>query len=711
MKQLLPRPTKKEIGQAFGFDALARRLIAAFCGASVLPLLVRRGDWSQKVFTASVPLWLPLTAGIAVFLVLSLLSLFHPDSEADSLGLFALGICLFGVALTSCATPWLYAVFCLCGAVLLFCAWPSLCRLGGRLSAPLAADRHLRHLPLALSVFALCCACTVLAVGTVYKVKTHSYATFDFGIFAQMFENMRKTGLPMTTVERNRPLSHFAVHFSPIFYLWLPFYMLCPRPETLQVLQALTVFSAAVPLWRLSRRRGLSGTVSAGLLLLLALYPAFTTGCLYSVHENKFLLPLLLWLFDAVERRTVPGIAVSALLVLSVKEDAFVYLFFLGLFLLLRAARERRLREAVCGASLLCGGLVWFFAVSALMKAQGEGVMTWRYANFDYLGTGSLFTVVKSVFLNPLQVFSEAFRAGKIPFVLFTLLPLAPLCFCGRRWERLVLFGPYLLVNLMADWTYQQSVYFQYHYGSCAFLFYLAVLDLSDVYAMSAASAAPSADGGDTAAAKVEKEHADKASARAEDAAVTVVFTEKDGTDAVSAVGTDAAADLSATAENATAENRIARPDAPDLCKTPFVFSKKKQVSAFLLCLSLLCGLFGYAALVRDGGGDTVWQDNPYVYVDYYRQNGQNEKEIDRLLAMIPDDATVGASTYYTTALSRCAALYDLSAVYPIPEEVTFDWVAVNLRSDRKEWGLYADSPDWEEVGRLEGYLAVYRRR
>lgn len=137
----------------------------------------------------------------------------------------------------------------------------------------------------------------------------------------------------------------------------------------------------------------------------------------------------------------------------------------------------------------------------------------------------------------------------------------------------------------------------------------------------------------------------------------------------------------------------------------------KKQVSAFLLCLSLLCGLFGYAALVRDGGGDTVWQDNPYVYVDYYRQNGQNEKEIDRLLAMIPDDATVGASTYYTTALSRCAALYDLAAVYPIPEEVTFDWVAVNLRSDRKEWGLYADSPDWEEVGRLEGYVAVYRRR
>lgn len=42
----------------------------------------------------------------------------------------------------------------------------------------------------------------------------------------------------MTTCERDRVLSHFAVHVSPIYYLFLPFYALFPSPVTLEVLQA-----------------------------------------------------------------------------------------------------------------------------------------------------------------------------------------------------------------------------------------------------------------------------------------------------------------------------------------------------------------------------------------------------------------------------------------------------------------------------------------
>ena len=43
-----------------------------------------------------------------------------------------------------------------------------------------------------------------------YKLSTPA---FDFGIFAQMFENMKDGLGPVTTVERNYELSHFAVHF------------------------------------------------------------------------------------------------------------------------------------------------------------------------------------------------------------------------------------------------------------------------------------------------------------------------------------------------------------------------------------------------------------------------------------------------------------------------------------------------------------------
>lgn len=69
------------------------------------------------------------------------------------------------------------------------------------------------------------------------RVLAYRAPTYDFGIFSQMFHQMRTTGLPVTTVERDGALSHFAVHVSPIYYLLLPFYWICPRPVTLQVLQ------------------------------------------------------------------------------------------------------------------------------------------------------------------------------------------------------------------------------------------------------------------------------------------------------------------------------------------------------------------------------------------------------------------------------------------------------------------------------------------
>ena len=126
----------------------------------------------------------------------------------------------------------------------------------------------------------------VLAL-TVFRVLSYAAPTYDFGIFSQMFHSMRTTGLPVTTCERDRVLSHFAVHVSPIYYLFLPFYALFPSPVTLEVLQALLLASAVIPLWRIARRHGLSGVTAGLLCALLLLWPAYAGGTSYDVHENK----------------------------------------------------------------------------------------------------------------------------------------------------------------------------------------------------------------------------------------------------------------------------------------------------------------------------------------------------------------------------------------------------------------------------------------
>lgn len=87
-----------------------------------------------------------------------------------------------------------------------------------------------------------------LSIVAYYKIKANAVSSFDIGIFSQMFERMRHDFSQVTTLERDRALSHFGVHISPIYYLILPFYMLFPYVETLDIAQTVIVFSAVIPL-------------------------------------------------------------------------------------------------------------------------------------------------------------------------------------------------------------------------------------------------------------------------------------------------------------------------------------------------------------------------------------------------------------------------------------------------------------------------------
>ena len=113
---------------------------------------------------------------------------------------------------------------------------------------------------------------------TLGRLYTFTVWTYDFGLFAQMFHSMETTGLPMTTLERDGLLSHFAVHVSPIYYLMLPFYMLVPHPATLQVLQGVVMASAVIPLWKIGKARGLTDWQRVLLCALLLAVTAFLVG-------------------------------------------------------------------------------------------------------------------------------------------------------------------------------------------------------------------------------------------------------------------------------------------------------------------------------------------------------------------------------------------------------------------------------------------------
>ena len=304
---------------------------------------------------------------------------------------------------------------------------------------------------------------------TVLRYVNYSAPGFDFGIWAQMFHNMKTTLEPVTTVERNMTLSHFAVHFSPIYYLYLPFYFFFPYPVTLQVLQVITVASGIIPVYLLCKKFGLSKSATACFGIIFALFPTVATGCYYDLHENCFLIPLILWLFYAIEKDDIKGIIILSLLTMLVKEDAAVYVACIGLFTIFGK------RKYIKGTVMTVSAVVYFLVVTMLMQKYGLGVMTYRYSNFMVDGAGSLMDVIRNFVTNPAYAIAECFGSEKYPFLLYMFAPLGALPVATKKVSRFILLLPMLIINLATDYQYQYSIFFQYVFGVTAILFYLAI--------------------------------------------------------------------------------------------------------------------------------------------------------------------------------------------------------------------------------------------
>ena len=290
-----------------------------------------------------------------------------------------------------------------------------------------------------------------------------------------MYYYLDKCLQPLTTVERDGLLSHFAVHLSPIFYALLPFYKLVPRPETLLVLQALLVISGLIPLCLLARALKCTRPQILCFGLVYCAYPAFMGGCFYDFHENKFLTLMILWVLYFMETRRFKSMLACLALLLLVKEDAPVYAACIGLLCLIFSGENGNTGWAGLVFAASC---LYFVMAVWYINRFGDGAMINRFDNYisdKRLGLASMF---KTILVNPAYVLSQIAVEDKILFFLEMLLPLGFLPLMTKQWQRLTLLIPFVLINLMSNYKYQHSIFFQYTYGSGALLFYLAMINL-----------------------------------------------------------------------------------------------------------------------------------------------------------------------------------------------------------------------------------------
>ncbi|RAK46504.1 hypothetical protein BHU61_03350 [Macrococcus epidermidis] len=309
------------------------------------------------------------------------------------------------------------------------------------------------------------------------KELVMGFATYDKGLFTQMFESMRQGRGPMTSLERDQWMSHFHVHISPIFYLMLPFYILWPKPETLELLQVLVTMSGIIPLYFILKHFQFNKVIQSLFLLLFIVTPTLSSSHLYGLHENCFLTPLLLWLILENLKGWTYRLIIILGFTLLIKEDIMIYIIAIGLYFTFQKQFDMSSKRTLFTVLTQIIVPIGYFAICMYyLNTFGDGSMTTRFTNFMLPGQTGLKDVIINIFTNPTYFFSALFTFNKIKYIVTLLSMYVLLPLIQKHWISYILLLPMLVINLLSDFPYQADFGFQYHYGSTALLLFMTIL-------------------------------------------------------------------------------------------------------------------------------------------------------------------------------------------------------------------------------------------
>lgn len=106
--------------------------------------------------------------------------------------------------------------------------------------------------------------------------------------------------------------------------------------------------------------------------------------------------------------------------------------------------------------------------------------MSSRFSNLKIHPNLGLLSIIIVIFERPVLFIETIFTPNKLRYLMiqFTSLGFIPLL--NRKFYRLSLYLPLLVINLMSNYPYQHDIKFQYNYGSTSFLLVLSLLVLAD---------------------------------------------------------------------------------------------------------------------------------------------------------------------------------------------------------------------------------------
>ena len=427
---------------------------------------IRFSNIIEKTFTSSLSIFGEILSLIIIFILLSIFSIKVNNKKFD----FILTNILFLI----CSVIWVSIEENILLVLIIFLLFLLLYKYKISLNDISKARKIKCYKVLILLFFSI----SFFSISSVLVLRYLSFNTpnYDFGIFSQNFYYLKKTLLPLSTLERNGLLSHFSVHISLIFYIILPIYYLFSSPLTLQIISGLLIALGIIPIYKICKARGYSNYLTLFICFIYSIYTPFITGTFYDFHENIFLVPLLLFYIYFYESDNKKMFILLLLLTLFVKEDVFIYTTVFGIYAIIDNKKDY-------GIISILISILYFLIASSLLSIFGEGIMSSRFDNL-FINSEGLIGVLKTFLSNPgyllKQITISSNSLDKVKYILQLFIPLGFIPLFSKKWKHYILIVP-LLINILTIYPYSYDIYYHYSFAIGVLIFYSFISNIKSV--------------------------------------------------------------------------------------------------------------------------------------------------------------------------------------------------------------------------------------
>ncbi len=306
----------------------------------------------------------------------------------------------------------------------------------------------------------------------ILRYETFKAGAFDLGNMDQVLWNTihgRFFQFTNQAIDWYGPPTRLAIHFEPIILPLSLLYAFHADPRILLVFQTVVLGSGALPVFLLSRKYIPGWPIFAPLMAAAYLFsPALLGLNIFDFHPVSLATPLLLYAVLALTYKRYIWFLIACILACMCKEDIPLTVALLGIIVIWKYKLPR------LGTVLLIGGLLWsFLAFKVIIPHFYPGVQANNYwYRYEALGS-SPGAAIANLVIHPWLLFTTFFTIDRFYYLVGLVRSVGFLPLLAPEWLLPAL--PSLAVNLLSTDPLLYSGVYHYNAAIIPFVMVSAI--------------------------------------------------------------------------------------------------------------------------------------------------------------------------------------------------------------------------------------------